>query len=286
MSTRVYPLILIFGLLSQSIFSQNTKHNYFSFETPYELKWKKDIFLSGGAAALYGIGLNTIKNEPKPEFSIGNFSKMDVEAINYLDRSFAGTWNPTAKSIGKPFVNVAAVGIPLGLLAFPGNLKSRAKLALIFYEGYYATGGIVTLSKGLTNRYRPFTYVTQEQVDEMSQEFREEFLEDIEGSDIEDSFFSGDAAKTAYGFIFFAKAFSDYFPDSKYKKIVWGTSIAAITVQGYFRVQSGKHFPTDVIVGSLVGGSIAYLLPHLHKKKGDNLSIGYIPNGLAINYHF
>ena len=34
---------------------------------------------------------------------------------------------------------------------------------------------------------------------------------------------------------------------------------------GYERVQSGEHFPTDVITGALMGGAVGLIVPHLHR---------------------
>jgi hypothetical protein len=64
--------------------------------------------------------------------------------------------------------------------------------------------------------------------------------------------------------IFFAKVFNDYFPDTKWKYGVWAVSITGTIIEAYFRAKSGEHFPTDVIAGSLVGGSIGFFIPHLH----------------------
>ena len=157
----------------------------------------------------------------------------------------------------------------------------------MFLEGYYLTGGLVGLSKGLTNRYRPFTYLTISQINNLTGEAKEEFLEDITGDDIEDSFFSGDAAATSYGFIFFAKVFNDYFPDSKWRYGVWGVSILGSSLGAYFRAKSGKHFPTDVIVGSLVGGTIGYFIPHLHLANSDQkLTVTPSRYGLSLSLSF
>ena len=92
-------------------------------------------------------------------------------------------------------------------------------------------------------------------------------------------------ASTAYGMTFFAKVFSDYYPESKYRKWVWGASIAGTTAGAYFRAKSGKHFPTDVIIGSAVGGAFGYFIPHFHKKRdGKALSFQPTSNGLSLTY--
>ena len=46
-----------------------------------------------------------------------------------------------------------------------------------------------------------------------------------------------------------------------------GAALAPATV-GFLRVKGGKHFPTDVLTGLVVGAATGYLVPRLHKIKG------------------
>ena len=39
------------------------------------------------------------------------------------------------------------------------------------------------------------------------------------------------------------------------------------TFISYERVRAGQHFPTDVIMGALVGAGIGVLVPHLHRRR-------------------
>lgn len=175
----------------------------------------------------------------------------------------------------KNFKFTAKTLVPIGLVALPGELKSRASLLLLFYQGTYMSGGLNSLAKGSTNRYRPFSYLNMEQINALTGEAKEEFHEDIVDDDVEDSFYSGDAAATSYGFFFFAKVFNDYYPESKWRYGVWGLSAVGTGLDAYFRAKSGKHFPSDVIVGSLIGGGLGILIPHLHKKR-DNQSFSLV----------
>jgi undecaprenyl-diphosphatase len=43
-----------------------------------------------------------------------------------------------------------------------------------------------------------------------------------------------------------------------------GTLLTAFV--SYERVRAGEHFPTDVIMGSLVGAGIGVLVPHFHRR--------------------
>ncbi len=257
-------------------------NGYFNRATPYKVDLKKDIPLALGAYGFYWYGVHTLKNEDTPVFTTGQLDRTDVSNINFIDRGSVGNWDPDAKDIGKFFLRGSNL-VPLGMVALPGNLNSRASLLLMYYEGFYLTGGLVTMTKGLTDRYRPFTYLSSEEVENLTPEFRTEFLDDISCDDIEDSFFSGDAARTGYSLMFMAKTISDYFPESKYRKWVYTASILSVGAQGYFRVKSGKHFPTDVIVGSVVGTVMGYLIPHFHKRTEDRkVNLNVSTGGLSL----
>ncbi|MEM7370495.1 MAG: phosphatase PAP2 family protein [Bacteroidota bacterium] len=268
-----------------SIISGFGQHAYWTRNSPYQLHLSKDLLLGGSALGLALIGEHVESHEAILNFDMGSLGPADIDNINFLDRGVAGRWDVQAKDAGKIFKFTAKRLVPLGLLALPGDVKSRVTLAVIYAEGVGMARGLTALSKGLTNRLRPYTYLTLDQISRLEGEAREEFLEDIQGDDIEDSFFSGDAVQTALGLFFFARTFQDYFPDSKWKKGVWAASITGTALGAYFRAKSGKHFPTDVLVGSVVGGSLGFFLPLLHKHKAtQSLSILPTPQGLSITY--
>jgi len=261
-------VLLILGAMQSS--GQST---YFQDKSVYELKLKRELILSGVGIAGYFLSSNIEKNEGIPDFAMGSFTQADIDQINSFDRSFAGRWDVDAKDKGKIFKTTATKVVPVGLLALPGDLDDRLALGLMYLQGRFINGSLVTLAKGTTDRYRPYTYLNMNQISELTGEAEEEFLEDIVDDDIEDSFYSGDAAATAYGLMFFAKVFNDYYPDSNMKYAVWGISSIGTGLGAYFRAKSGKHFPTDVIIGSVVGGGLGILIPHIHKaEKKEGLS--------------
>jgi len=109
--------------------------------------------------------------------------------------------------------------------------------------------------KNLVNRDRPLTYNSnvplEERMNAMSRE----------------SFFSGYSSHSAAASIFFAKVINDYHSDLKngVKVGLWSTMLTIPAVTAYLSVKAGRHFPSDAIVGYLVGGAIGYFVPHLHK---------------------
>jgi len=277
-------LIEVICLLVNLVSAQNS---YWDYQSPYNLSLKKDLITGGISLSTYFVGKFIEQDEDLHPFEVGSFTQEDIKNINFIDRGVAGRWDIDAKATGIILKRASKISASIGLALFPGNLKSRGSLCLIYLEGYFLTQGLTSFAKGTTDRYRPFTYQTMDQIDELEGDAREQFLKEIAGNDIEDSFFSGDASSTAYSFIFTAKVFNDYFPDSKLKYGIWGVSITGTALQAYFRAKSGKHFPTDVIVGSLVGGSLGFLIPQLHKNfQEQRLSINPSSYGISLTYEF
>jgi hypothetical protein len=261
--------------------------SYWDHQSPYKLSVKKDLITGGISLSAYFTGKYIEKHEDLLPFEMGSFTQDDIDRINFIDRGVAGRWDMDAKAAGLVFKRASKIGASLGIIFLPGDLESRTSLCVIYLEGYFLTRGVTSFAKGVTDRYRPFTYKTIDQINTLVGDAKKQFLTDITGNDIEDSFFSGDASLTAYAFIFTAKAFNDYFPDSKLKYGIWGVSITGTALQAYFRAKSGKHFPTDVIVGSLVGGSIGFLVLHLHKKlEKQGLSLNPTSYGVSLTYDF
>jgi len=94
-------------------------------------------------------------------------------------------------------------------------------------------------------------------------------LDDKLDRDANRSFFSGHASHTAAFSFFMAKVIHDYHKNAKrkVKRIIWISAATIPMFTSYLRVKAGKHFPTDVITGYIVGASVGFLIPHLHKKK-------------------
>lgn len=248
---------------------------------------RKDLPAGGIALFTYAAGTIILQNEDTHPFKTGSFTADDVNDLNLVDRIVAERWDLKSMDAGKIFRSASNAGAAATMLLMPGDIKSRGSLFMIYLEGYLLMQGLTSFAKGTTDRYRPFTYASKSEVNKMASDEKGEFLEAIDKNDIEDSFFSGDASLTAYNYIFVAKVFSDYFPESKLKYGVWGASITGTALQAYFRSRSGKHFPTDVITGSLVGGAIGYLIPHFHKKLPEK-NISFYPDkyGLSVVYKF
>src|ERR671920_1326353 len=90
------------------------------------------------------------------------------------------------------------------------------------------------------------------------------------------AFFAGHAALVGTATFFTAKVFADYHPDSKLKWVFFGAAAVATGTTGYLRHRGGRHFPSDILVGTAVGTLSGILIPHFHKNKlfkDPNLSV-------------
>ena len=104
------------------------------------------------------------------------------------------------------------------------------------------------------------------------------------GSTSRKSFFSGHTSQTAAACFYFAKVIDDYHPTLKkgIKRGIWIFAATVPAVNGYMRVKAGKHFPTDIITGYIVGAATGIIVPQLHRTKQskdliDKLEMGFVP---------
>jgi len=69
---------------------------------------------------------------------------------------------------------------------------------------------------------------------------------------------------------FTARVFSEYLSNNTTQVLIWSAAALIPAVTGFSRVNTHNHFPTDVIVGYIVGAAIGYLIPKLHKYENKN----------------
>ena len=77
--------------------------------------------------------------------------------------------------------------------------------------------------------------------------------------------------------------FHDFNPGSAAEPFVWGAAALIPAAVAYYRIEAGKHFLSDNIVGYTLGATMGVLVPQLHKKAGRG-GLSMLPvQGLNVN---
>ena len=252
-------MVILFRALSVSMLLLILWFNVLAAQqSPYAYKRKTEVGIIVGGTFFSATG-NLLKLKT-PGLTALQIQVLYPNRLNRIDRSTPGNDSETA-DLASDITYLSSYGM-LGSLLFAAPIrKNWRQQGLLIAETLLVTESFTSLTKALFHRPRPYVY---------------DPLRDIaskQSSNSRHSFISGHTSHTAAGSFYFAKVFSDYFPDSKWKIPVWiiGAGLPALT--GYLRVQAGKHFPTDVITGYIVGGACGLLIPHMHKNN-NRLSMG------------
>jgi len=240
-------------------------------QSPYNINWKKEsgyLILGGGS-----IGLASYIGSKMSLLTINDIENLSNSDVNSLDRFAIDNYSNSAKK-ASDFLVAGSYILP-GLLLTNNKIRSDiGSIAILYGETILISSGLTQLSKNTFRRTRPFVY--NEDI----------ALEKKQTPNARKSFISGHTSFTAANSFFMAKVFSDYHPNSKLKPLVWGLAITIPAATAYFRVEAGKHFPTDVIAGYAVGAAVGYFIPHLHlkDKRGKGLTFHGGPGGILLQY--
>ena len=249
-----------------------------SSDEVYFYKPKVDIPVT--AVAALGTLYNFTQIYSKDASSEAAIMALDPSNVNSFDRGAAGNFDEDAKALSDIFFYAA---FPAPLVAFAADKHMRQdyfKLSLIYLETISLTGIVYSTSQQINDRRRPFTYNTDLDI-----------VKRTRGSG-RNSFIGGHPAVVATSSFMIAKMYSDYHPDNGFKYALYGLAAASSFATAYLRVEAGQHFPSDVIVGSVVGAGIGWLIPHLHKNKNySKRKLGVLPftgdfHGLQLSYKF
>lgn len=243
-------------------------------QSPYSVNWKKEIPYISTAVALNLTGAYFASQlEVLTPLQIEG---LDAKNVNSFDR-FATENFSTGFARASNVLEISTQLAPILFLTGKRTRKNFGQIIALYAEATFINTGVTIVTKMTARRTRPFVYNPNVAVD------------DKIGRTARSSFISGHTSTAAVGTFFTAKIFSDFYPDSKWKPVVWGAAAVIPGVMGYFRVAAGKHYPTDVIAGYLVGGAVGFLVPHLHRKRGDKdskigLNLGF--NSAQLVYQF
>ncbi len=147
--------------------------------------------------------------------------------------------------------------------------------AFMYAESMSFSLAMTSIVKMAVRRPRPIAYIDAE-------EHRNVPGYTNNSTDSALSFFSGHAAITATvgataTYLAFARA-----PHTARPWVTLAVGTLLTTFVSVERVRAGKHFPTDVIAGSIAGAGIGVVVPHLHRTddiKQRRIWVGYTPLG-------
>lgn len=172
-----------------------------------------------------------------------------------LDKTAIDNCSPTASKISD-FLLTAQVLAPY-LISVTSASDQKNTEMLLYTQAFVVNNLFTTTTKMIFKRKRPYVY--------------NQLLSDQQRLDKESqySFVSGHSSHAFLSAMFVYQIMNE---SNDYKKnknwINAGLFINAGSI-AYLRYHAGKHFPTDIICGSLIGAGIGYIIPNSHENKSQ-----------------
>lgn len=264
------PLLTLPGVVSsQQIPTLDTSHDTRVEEavhereaeatrSPYRTSLARDGLLLGAAAG--GAALGHSMAGTRTVLTEEQASRLTRESVIWFDRSATSRYSPDLIETSENVASVLGYA-PLALLLDPKMRGDWATLSVMYLQTTLLAKAAADITKGSYDRYRPYVY-------NADLTYAEKTERNPGGA-----FFSSAATYAFARAVFLSTVFSDYHPDSRLRPVVWAGSLGTAAVVGYLRYESGLHYPSDVLVGALVGGALGYAVPRLHRVGGDRFTV-------------
>lgn len=225
-------------------------------ERHYGISLERDLTLTffSAFASIYG-------NYRLGKMPVQSPSEMkDVSDLLPWDRPVAGRYNKTAGDVSTWAAALGVAPLALGAASWYRGDALGADLAaytLMLAQALALQNGLNLVVRSMSFWPRPYMYATDgDGADAASAAEGEAY----------GSFFSGHASAAFTIAVFTGEWFSEFYPNSAYKSLVWATSLSLAGFVGALRIAAGKHYPTDVVVGALAGTGISLAVIKIHKK--------------------
>lgn len=280
---------VVFALPTQAGDDENKKlkcglcyHHEHNAPPPYHFSWKREIPYLTMGVGLTTAGLLLQNYNPAKPYTAEELEFLDRNDVNSFDRPATYNWDPNA-AFRSDVVRTGVVLLPAVFLLNHHTRQDFGALLVMALEVGLINYGLTTTVKNLVNRYRPFVYNENAPT------------EDRTGAESRLSYYSGHTSHTAAFSFFFAKVINDYHPDMgrASKMALWSFAAIVPAAAGYLRFEAGKHYPTDIMTGYVLGAATGLLIPELHKKPiikktGMKFFPIYLSNGagLGMQYKF
>lgn len=244
---------------------------------PFQLKLEKEAILT-----ISGISFQQAGDYFLSRMTVSDPTSLNSKTVNAIDR-FAYEYYSKKLSHISDYTKDAVSGLMLltALSLLKNGRKENINAFLtdivMFVESETLIIGLTKCAKGLSKRPRPYAYNT-----DLPYEKRASTNASL-------SFWSGHASLAFMTAVFTGYVFQNRHPGSRLIMSVWITGISFATATSVLRVQSGNHFPSDVVIGASVGSFVGWVIPWLHKEKSHSISLTTNvagTTGLGMLYHF
>jgi membrane-associated phospholipid phosphatase len=201
-----------------------------------------------------------------PGFDPNRLISIDRASLSATPSAQAGTFS----NLGLGAAALFAVVDPVLSGVRERSVQTGLVDAMLYAESAALTLGFTDMVKLAVRRPRPGAYRAAQRDPDYQNPSTDSAL----------SFFSGHASMTATlgataSYLAFTRS-----PHTPRPWITLAVATALTTFVSVERVQAGKHFPTDVIAGSVAGAGIGIIVPHLHRTedvKQRRVWVGFAP---------
>lgn len=220
---------------------------------PYQLHPIREVSLLFAGLSLIALAIYIDGKDTQP-IRVGNLRHPHAGSRNPLDAHAFREPDPAAAALADAGL-YGGPTLPLLLSLHPRTRQQYPILLLIWLETMLLNFAITSLLKNAVSRPRP--YVLNPDFDdrrELSRNDRAAFL-------------SGHTSNSAAGSLLFAELVTANTDNQLISTAAYVLSGLLPGFTAYLRVKAAKHWPTDALAGLLLGGTVGWLVPRLHRAK-------------------
>jgi membrane-associated phospholipid phosphatase len=223
---------------------------FFILSPPYSVRWGNSLPIAG--IGVGSLSASWILKQRNPPLNTVQLAGLNPQKLPAFDRFAVYQYHAGSRKWSDILLYTSPLWPGL-LLLDPAIRKNIPTTFAIGSQAVLLSAGLTALTKEIALRPRPYTYNANVPLDVKTR------------ADARKSFFSGHTSSLAAITFVSARIWTDHHPNSRWKPWVWtGAALLPISM-GALRVSGGKHFPSDVFTGLLIGAVSGILVPGLMK---------------------
>jgi membrane-associated phospholipid phosphatase len=224
--------------------------------------------LPSSAAAILLSSKGFRKLEQVSSMTEADILKLNPDDVNGFDRPVI-FHNPAkyadAQKSSDLFLNTS-IFTPVLLLLDKKIRKDWLDLLALYLASHTVDNALYFAGAFSVRRPRPFLYNKDVPMNEKV------------GDNKSNSFFSGHVGFATTSTFFVVKVFTDYKHIKGWKRVLLYTAASVPpALVGFYRMESGRHFRSDVLLGFISGAASGILVPELHRIHKKNEKLSFLP---------